>query len=254
MTADSASNLNAELAPPDGTGESPLHGFQGDRRASRRSEIPASLTVALSRESGSRGTSIARRVGRKLGWQVYTQELLDYIVHEGADHSGVLAHLPAEAVHWAEGRIDCLVQERKISTERNVLDLARVILALGAQGDAVLVGRGAGYLLPHETTLHVRVVAPLPDRIAYMSQWLRLTMEEAAEQVRLLDRRRSDFMQTHFHHSTADVYPYDLLLNSSLLGEETCVALIAQAARAKLAARGHATGALPPGVEAPAPY
>ena len=40
----------------------------------------------------------------------------------------------------------------------------RVILALGAQGEVLLVGRGAGCLLPREATLHVRIVAPLEDR------------------------------------------------------------------------------------------
>jgi hypothetical protein len=70
-----------------------------------------------------------------------------------------------------------------------------------------------------------------------MSQWLRLTEEAAAAQVELRDRRRAEFITTHFHRQPADVYQYDLLLNSSLLGEDLCAELIAQAARAKVAAR-----------------
>ena len=111
--------------------------------------------------------------------------------------------------------------------------LARAILALAAQGGVVLIGRGAGLLLPAETTLHVRVLAPLADRIAYISQWLRLTDEEAAERVRLRDARRAEFLATHFHRQPGDTHQYDLLLNSSLLGEEMCADLIAAAARAK---------------------
>ena len=112
----------------------------------------------------------------------------------------------------------------------------------------MLIGRGAGYVLPPRSTLHVRLVAPLQDRIAYMSQWLRLTIDEAAEQVRLRDSRRGDFIRTHFHRAPGDVHQYDLALNSSFLGEDTCVELIAQAARAKLAARGQWAGAPPPWV------
>ena len=66
-----------------------------------------------------------------------------------------------------------------------MIDVARLVLSLAAEGGVVLIGRGAGFLLPPESTLHVRVVAPLSDRIAYMSQWLRLTREQAAEQVRV---------------------------------------------------------------------
>ena len=35
------------------------------------------------------------------------------------------------------------------------------------------------------------------------------------------------------HGKPADIHQYDLLLNSSLLGEDVCADLIAQAARAK---------------------
>jgi hypothetical protein len=85
--------------------------------------------------------------------------------------------------------------------------------------------------------LNVRIVAPLSDRIAYMSQWLRLTEQQAAEEVRRRDSRRAEFIPTHFHRQPGDIYQYDLLLNSSLLGEEQAAELIAAAARAKSAAR-----------------
>src|SRR5205085_2448038 len=113
----------------------------------------------------------------------------------------------------------------------------RAILALAAQGSVVLIGRGAGLLLPAETTLHVRVIAPVADRIAYISQWLRLTLEEATERVRLRDARRAEFLTTHFHRQPAEPHQYDLLLNSSLLGEEASADLIAHAARSKAALR-----------------
>ena len=108
------------------------------------------------------------------------------------------------------------------------------MLALGAQGEAVLVGRGSGFILPRASTLHVRLVAPLEERIAYMSQWQRLPLKDAAEMVRLRDERRVDFLQTHFHRHGGDVHQYDMLLNTSLLGEEVCAELIILAAQARL--------------------
>ena len=216
---------------------SPLHGFQGDRAPlPARLKLPASLTVAVSREAGSRGSSIGSRAGQKLGWQVYNQELLEYIAQEGVFRQDIVNNLSAGRGHLG-GRAPA---GTAAGTEPEPAPLADQPGAdrpgLGAQGDAVLIGRGAGCILPRSSTLHVRLVAPLPDRIAYMSQWLRLTMEEAAEQVRVRDHRRAEFINTHFHRQPDDCYQYDLLLNTSLLGEELCAELIAQAARAKLAA------------------
>jgi cytidylate kinase len=220
---------------------SPLHGFQGDR-AVRPVEppVPPGLTVAISREAGSRGSTIATRAGQKLGWQVYNQELLEYIAQEGAFRQNVSSDLPPAAARWVDERLEALLREQNLSQHPSIIDLARIVLALGVQGEVVLIGRGAGCILPPASTLHVRVMAPLPDRVAYMSQWLRLTVEEAAAQVRERDERRASFIATHFHRQPGDAYQYDLLLNSSLLREELCADLIVQAARAKQAVRQNA--------------
>jgi cytidylate kinase len=227
--------------PPEESRESPRHGFQGDRApVPPAAEYPAGLTVAVSREAGARGGSIGRRVARNLGWQVYDQELLEYVSQEGPLHQELLDGLPPVAAAWLGQRLEQLLREQSLSQHPSIVRLARAILALAAQGNVVLIGRGAGVLLPAETTLHVRLVAPLADRIAYMSQWLRLTVEEATERVRLRDARRAEFLATHFHRPPGEPHQYDLLLNSSLLGEELCAELIAHAARAKAAARfGH---------------
>jgi cytidylate kinase len=224
--------------PPEESRESPRHGFQGDRApAPPPAEFPAGLTVAVSREAGSRGGSIGRRVARKLGWPVYDQELLEYVSQEGRLHQDLIDGLPPAAGAWLGQRLEQLLREQSVSQHPSIVRLARAILALAAQGSVVLIGRGAGLLLPAETTLHVRLIAPLADRIAYMSQWLRLTVEEATERVRLRDGRRAEFLTTHFHRQPGEAHQYDLLLNSSLLGEEVCAELIAHAARAKMAAR-----------------
>jgi cytidylate kinase len=217
--------------------ESPRHGFQGDRGpAPAAPAYPASLTVAISREAGSRGGTIARRAGRKLGWQVYNQELLEYIAQEGALQQPLRENLPPAAAAWVQAQLEAILRDHPLSAHTGLVELARIVLSLGAQGDAILLGRGAGCILPPASTLHVRIIAPLGDRIAYMSQWMRLSLEEAAMQVALRDRRRAEFIETHFQRQPNDVYQYDLLLNSSLLGEELCADLIAQAARAKRAA------------------
>jgi cytidylate kinase len=215
--------------------ESPRHGFQGDRGTPPPRSGPSALTIALSREAGARGSTIARRVGRKLGWQVYDQELIEYMAQEASVSQGVLDALAATPADWAEARLQQLIRDRAVSEHPTIVNLARVVLALGAQGHAVLIGRGAGCILPRETTLNVRIVSPLHERIAYMGQWLRLTVEEATERVRLRDERRREFIAANFHRDPNDVHQYDVILNSSLLGEDVCAELIAQAARARAA-------------------
>jgi cytidylate kinase len=209
----------------------PFHGERGE--AQQRPGAPAGLTLAISRESGARGGSIARRVGKRLGWQVYTQELLEFLCANEAARQSILTDVPHDAVDWVTTQLDRLSREQRFDPKAQEAEMPRLLLTLAARGQVVLVGRGAGYYLPHDISLHVRIVASLEDRIAHMADWLRLTREEAAEQVRHRDERRTDFLMKHFGHHPDDVHNFDLVLNSGLLGEETSADVIVAALNGK---------------------
>jgi len=229
--------------------ESPRHGFQGDRAPPPPTPaVPAGLTIAISRETGALGGTIGRRVGRKLGWQVYDQELLEYLVQESAVQQGLRESLSSEASRWLDEQLQAHLATGRVDDNPSILSLARLSLTLGAQGHVVLIGRGAGFLLPRATTLHVRVVAPFEDRVAYLSQCLRLTLDEARERVRLRDARRSEYLSAYLHRPQGDVCGYDLVLNTSSLGEDLCAELVTQAARAKSAQRFGADEETPEGL------
>ena len=59
------------------------------------------------------------------------------------------------------------LREEHYAPQEAYLDhLAKLIEAIGRAGESVLVGRGAGFMLPRETTLSVRIIAPLRARAA----------------------------------------------------------------------------------------
>lgn len=185
------------LSPEDVLVRTPRHGYQGDRGATEEPpRVPTHPTLALSRESGARGGTIGRRVAGQLGWAVYDQELLEYMAQDGVVRQGVLDNLSAEASAWVEARLQQLLRQEQLSSLPSFLNLARLVLALGSAGKVVLVGRGCGHILPPDSTINTRIVAPLADRIAYMSNWLRLNQEEAEERVRQRDAAPSSFALT----------------------------------------------------------
>src|SRR5262249_10378713 len=113
---ESYSEQRVDLSPEaDLMRDMPRHGFQGDRGpAPPGPAAPASLTVAISREAGSRGGSIAQRAGSKLGWQVYTQELLEYIAQEGSVRQDLVDGATEAGRRWAEGRLEALLREQNL--------------------------------------------------------------------------------------------------------------------------------------------
>src|SRR5262245_35293471 len=119
--AGSSDELSPESVQP---AQMPLHGFQGDRgAASVPADGPASLTIAISREAGSRGGSIARRAAAKLGWQVYTQELLEYLAQEGSLRQDLLDAVSASGARWSAERLEQLLREQNLSQHPSIGNL-----------------------------------------------------------------------------------------------------------------------------------
>ena len=104
--------------------------------------------------------------------------------------------------------------------------LLKLLLALGARGQCVIVGRGAMIVLPVDTTLRVRVVASHEDRVALIGRERGLNPTEAARYVESTDRERSRFIRQHFHKDLTDPLLYDLVLNASRLSVEECAGIV----------------------------
>lgn len=218
--------------PPIELTEVPLHGFRGDEETTPRAR-PCGLTVAISREAGARGTTIARKVAEILDWQVFDHDTLDYLAQNDSARAQLLADVPADALAWADVQLAHLQRDRGLNAEGESLRLVRLVLAVAARGNAVIVGRAAGFLLPRETTIHIRVIAPLEARVAYMAQELRLTRPEAVEEVRARDERRAIFLDRTLAQDPADLTAYDAVVNSDRLGVEGAAQFIGWAVRTK---------------------
>jgi cytidylate kinase len=223
----------ASSPEPIATLNAPVHGFRGDDPNGGPAVQPRGLTVAVSREAGARGTTLARKVGELLGWQVYDQDLLDYLQMNDTEREQLLADIPASARAWADAHLARLQGSRQLDAEGDAAGLYRLLFAVAARGDAVIVGRAAGHLLPVESTLHVRVVAPVETRVGYIAQTLRLTRDEAAAEVRRRDERRAHFVSRTVFKDAADLSGYDLVVNPARLGLEAAAQLVGWAVRVK---------------------
>lgn len=218
-------------APPLELTDVPLHGFRGD--AEPRPSHPRGLTVAISRQAGARGTTIARKVAEILSWQVFDHDTLDYLAQDDTARAQLLADVPPDAQRWADAQLAYLQRNRGLNADRDGLRLVQLILAVAARGGAVLVGRAAGFLLPRETTVHARIISPLDARVAYMAQELRLTRPEAVEEVRARDERRAAYLDHALALDVSDLTAYDVVVNSDRLGVEGAAQFIGWAVRTK---------------------
>jgi cytidylate kinase len=193
---------------------------------------PPQCTVAIAREAGTQGAVLARIVGEQLEWPVFDRELLDIIANEMHLRVRDLEDIDERPVSWFLESVEAFTSDHFVSENAFVKYLARAILTLGRHGGCVIVGRAAAHILPPDTTLRVRLVAPLKTRIDTIRQKLDLTAKEAEEKIKRTDQERSQFVEQHFHRNPNDPANYDLVLNTARFAPLACAGLVIAALRA----------------------
>jgi cytidylate kinase len=187
------------------------------------------LSIAISRETGTPGSEVAREVGARLGWPVYDHELLEAVSKQMDVPLREVESIDERGRGWLLETIEGFALGSRISEGRYVHLLVSIMRTLSARGHCVIVGRGAALILPAESTLRVRLVGELEDRIAAESQRLHLGHDEAARRLQQLGKERNRFIRSHFHENPATTSNYDLVLNTSRWSPPACAALIEQA-------------------------
>jgi cytidylate kinase len=195
------------------------------------------FTIALSRETGTRGPAVGQEVGKRLGWAVYDRELVDKIAQEMGLRTSLLESLDERWMTGMEEALTSFLALTPVSQSAFIQYLIKTVLALGVHGECVIVGRGAPQILPPETTLRVRLVGHLKDRISNWSKQNGISLKEAEQQVETIDRERHRFARQYFQKDTTDPSNYDLILNISQFTVEECAELIIAALRCRQARR-----------------
>ena len=211
----------------------------------RRASSPArpAPVISVSRQYGARGAELARRVAERLRFHFWDQEIL----HEIARHAHVSERLVAafDEHHRAAmvETVRSMMRAGPLSASEYFHELARVIQSIAAGGAAVLVGRGAQYLLDPRTVLRVRAVAPLEARVRGLCDRRGLDEAEARAEIATVDADRAAFMRDHYGKDVDDPDGYDLVVNTATVPLERAVELVVTAYDARfpdVRARAHA--------------
>jgi cytidylate kinase len=206
--------------------------------------------VTISREYGSGGGEIARRLAARLDWQLVDHEVVARVARE----LGMSVDEAAERDERAESFAERLLIGLQ-AIEPNVLvnpplarahdtqayhDAAcRVIEAAVVEGSVVIVGRAAQMTLAkRRDALHVRIVAPLAQRISYVARRERLDEAGARARIQEKEADRARYLQTFYRCRADDPHHYDLIDNTGVLSLDDAVALIALTLERKAARLG----------------
>jgi cytidylate kinase len=168
-------------------------------------------------------------VGQQLGWDVLDKHLLDFIAQRYKLPRDMLEIVDETRANWFHDVLGSFFDSRLVSQDSFLAHLERIIYLAALHGNVVFVGRAAQYILPRQSGLAVRIIAPKRQRIEDLMQRRNLGRAEATQLVDELDAGRAEFCRRHFHRNIQDPLEYDLVINTARLSIEAAAELIVDA-------------------------
>ncbi len=230
-------------------------------------------TITISRQTGSGGNEIARRVCEISGYRAFDkhmlaqaaaqsgfseQEVIDYS-EENYKVRGFLERLfnrsaPIATLRvWEEDTAGILTAEDLKLSEAMALRLVqKAIHSAQRAGKLVIVGRGGQAVLKDVTdVLHVRIEAPLEDRIQRVKEELRKNRQsydssidlrrEAQNWIVKRDEASADYLKRFYNIDWTDPTLYHMMINTGKLSLEhaaQAIVIMAQVIGAQPATTG----------------
>src|SRR5258708_1963544 len=139
-----------------------------DRTPGAPHEIGPGVTIAISRQTGAGGTTLARELGERLGWPVFDREILQHIAEQTGLRVRLLEDMDEKRSGWLREFVETFFSMTPATESVYLRHLIETLGSLYARGNCIIVGRGASQLLPVERTLRVRVVANREDCLAFV--------------------------------------------------------------------------------------
>jgi cytidylate kinase len=182
--------------------------------------------ITVSRDPGSGGTEIARRLAGELEMDLLGREVIQQVSERADISEKVICSIDEKEVRLRDSWLDSLFRTRHMWPDEYVRHLTKVIGTIGRQGNAIIIGRGSQFILPPEEAFRVRLIAPRETRIGNVMRNRGADRESAERYVYETEADRNAFHHKHFRADWMDPGHYDLILNTGVIGIDGSVMIV----------------------------
>ena len=185
--------------------------------------------VTISRGMGSGALIIARKLAQDLGWSLWDKELLDAMAQNADVSKRVVEAFDERTISELELFARSALGDHEMGGFLYHKHLAKAVAAVAKLGNAIILGRGANFLLPK--ALNVRIDASLDRRVQNMIDFENTTREAAEHKIRESDHGRREFLIHMFGKERAEHARYDITLWMDEFAADDAVEILKTAIR-----------------------
>jgi cytidylate kinase len=173
------------------------------------------LVISISREHGTNGKEIAKKVAENLRLKFYDkEEMKKYAISHSFESNN---HSDDELYKFY----------LSLDAEKDsIIKQSEIIKSIATEDNCVIVGRASDYILKDNTNLiKIFLYAPLEYRINKVKEIYKDTYQEAKKHVIESDKSRASYYEVISNQSWGDKENYDLCLNCEI-GNDAIVKII----------------------------
>jgi cytidylate kinase len=171
--------------------------------------------ITISREAGCSGSEICRKLAADLNMDLLGSEIISRIAESANMSEKVVRSLGERHVTMLDNWITSFYLDHHLRPDVYFQHLVKIIKTTGEHGNAVILGRGAHYILPQNRTFRVRVIGPLEQRIENVIRNRGCSRAVARSYIIKGDNYRKAFATKYFHEDIANPASYDLVVNTA---------------------------------------
>jgi cytidylate kinase len=187
--------------------------------------------ITVSMEPGSGGSLVAQAVADRLRFDYFHRDIIQGIAKSAKIRASVIDTIEKERLTGIDDFIASLYKSQYLYPGIYMEHLLKVVNMIANHGNAVIVGRGANFILPPDERFSVRVVAPLEIRIQNVVRAYKVPAEKARKRVIGRESRRSAFIRKSYNADIADPQNYDLTINTGGIRIESAVEAVIAAVK-----------------------
>ena len=180
------------------------------QKAVENGEAHPGPVVTISRRMGSGARIVAEKLAADLGWSLWDREVLDAMAENADVSKRVVESFDEKAMSEFEVFARSVMGDHELGGFMYMRHLARAAAAIAKLGNAIILGRGANFLLPD--ALNIRIDAGDKRRIENMVTYEKLTPKEAGLKIVESDRERWEFLVRAFGKERVETCHYDLTI------------------------------------------
>lgn len=203
------------------------------------------FVVTISREVGSGGRTIGRKLAEKLGVRFSDKELVDELQKKLNLTVDSIEELKGKKKRWLDDFIQMVapvpmsgmlvdgdsdyISEYNLSLSVNdVFEAEREILnGIADEGSCVIAGRSGFFVLKgRPNKVDILITASRDKRIARIMDKQNLTRQKAEEVIDSVDKARDNYVKRYTGQSRYDARNYHIVLNMDYITEDQAVAMI----------------------------